>query len=200
MPRHTIVFELYICVIKVGTSSLIRPDMGTLNLSSLAGLVELVRDLKTLGFNVILVTSGAAGVGCQRLGLSKKPAEVSKRQALAAVGQIHLMRHYDDLFAALGLKCAQVLLTLDNLAVRSQYVNARSTFFELLRFDCVPIVNENDTLAVEELRFGDNDTLSAQVAALVGASWLFLLTDVDALYSGNPHVDPQAKRIPEVED
>jgi glutamate 5-kinase len=110
------------------------------------------------------------------------------------------MRHYADLFAALGLTCAQVLLTLDNLANRDQYVNARNTFHELLAYGAVPVVNENDTVAVQELRFGDNDTLSAQVAALVGADYLFLMTDVDALYTGDPRTDPTATPVWEVED
>lgn len=110
------------------------------------------------------------------------------------------MRHYADLFAALGLTCSQVLLTLDNLANRDQYVNARNTFHELLAYGSVPVVNENDTVAVQELRFGDNDTLSAQVAALVGADYLFLMTDVDALYTGDPRTDPNATPVWEVED
>ena len=148
----------------------------------------------------MLVSSGAVGVGCQRLGLAAKPPRLAQRQALAAVGQVHLMRHYADLFAALGLTCAQVLLTLDNLANRDQYVNARNTFHELLAYGAVPVVNENDTVAVQELRFGDNDTLSAQVAALVGADHLFLMTDVDALYTGDPRTDPDATPVWEVED
>lgn len=187
-------------VIKVGTSSLIRSDTKALNLSSLASLVETVRDLKDLGFNVVVVSSGAVGVGCQRLRLPNKPTELAKKQALAAVGQIHLMRYYDDLFTALGLTCSQVLLTLDNLATRSQYINARNTFYELLRYGTIPIINENDTVAVAQLRFGDNDTLSAQVATLVEADWLFLLTDVDALYTGNPNTDPTAEPVREVDD
>jgi glutamate 5-kinase len=123
-----------------------------------------------------------------------------QKQALAAVGQAFLMRYYDDFFSTLGKRCAQVLLTLENLAVRSQYLNARNTFDALFGLGVIPVVNENDTVAVEELRWGDNDTLSAQVAALVGAHWLFLLTDVDGLYTSNPQRDPNAVRIPVVED
>ena len=182
-------------VIKVGTSSLIRPQQNSLNLTSLAGIVEGIRELKDSGYNVVLVSSGAVGVGCQRLGLENRPCEVAKKQALAAVGQVHLMRYYDDLFSALGMKCAQVLLTLDNLSNRSSYINARNTFQELLAYGAVPIVNENDTVAIEQLRIGDNDTLSAQVATLVGAGWLFLLTDVNALYTSNPNIDPDARAI-----
>jgi len=187
-------------VIKVGTSSLIHPEHDTLNLVNLAAICETVKDLRVQGHHVVLVSSGAVGVGCQRLGLPGRPARLAQKQALAAVGQVHLMRHYADLFAALGLTCAQVLLTLDNLANRDQYVNARNTFHELLAYGAVPVVNENDTVAVQELRFGDNDTLSAQVAALVGADHLFLLTDVDALYTGDPRTDPSATPVWEVED
>lgn len=123
-----------------------------------------------------------------------------QKQALAAVGQAFLMRYYDDFFSTLGKRCAQVLLTLENLAVRSQYLNARNTFDALFGLGVIPVVNENDTVAVEELKWGDNDTLSAQVASLVSAQYLFLLTDVDGLYTANPRRDPDAKRIDVVED
>ena len=139
-------------------------------------------------------------MGCQRLGLSTRPSELAKKQALAAVGQVHLMRYYDDLFSACNLACSQVLLTLDNLANRGQYLNAANTFAELLDYGVVPVVNENDTVAVEQLKIGDNDTLSAHVATLIQADWLFLLTDVDALYTANPNNDPTAKPIHEVAD
>ena len=184
-----------VVVLKVGTSSLIRPEQNSLNLSSLAGIVGLVRDLRQEGYRVVLVSSGAVGAGVQRLGLPCKPSVLAKKQALAAVGQVHLMRYYEDFFSAYGITCAQVLLTLENLSSRSTYHNAVNTFLELLEYGVIPIVNENDTVAVEQLKIGDNDTLSAQVATLVHADWLFLLTDVDALYTSNPNVDPSAKKI-----
>eukprot|EP00775_Hariotina_reticulata_P012564 gene12564-12696_t len=187
-------------VIKIGTSSLINEKYGTLNLSSMSKICEVVRELQTRGHYVIIVSSGAIGVGCQRLGLTSRPAKIAQKQALAAIGQVHLMRYYEDILNALGLTCAQVLLTLDNLADRSQYINARNTFVELLAYGTIPVVNENDTVAVQELRFGDNDTLSAQVATLVEADYLFLMTDVDALYTANPKLDPTATPIHEVED
>ncbi|KAI8105824.1 hypothetical protein M9434_000404 [Picochlorum sp. BPE23] len=187
-------------VIKVGTSSLIRPEQNSLNLSSLAGIVGLVRDLRNEGYRVVLVSSGAVGVGCQRLELEVRPRLLAKKQALAAVGQVHLMRYYDDLFSAYNITCSQVLLTLENLSSRTTYYNAMNTFNELLNYEVIPIVNENDTVAVEQLRIGDNDTLSAQVATLVHADWLFLLTDVDALYTANPNVDPSARPIHLVPD
>jgi glutamate 5-kinase len=187
-------------VIKIGTSSLIRPQQNCLNLTSLASIVETVRDLKNEGYHVILVSSGAVGVGCQRLGLDTRPSELARKQALAAVGQVHLMRYYDDLFSACGLTCSQVLLTLDNIANRGQYLNAANTLSALLDYGVVPVINENDTVAVEQLSIGDNDTLSAQVATIVQASWLFLLTDVDALYTANPSKDPDAQPIHNVRD
>jgi len=192
--------NMQVVVIKIGTTSLINSEYCSLNLSALAGLAEAVRTLKDNGCHVILISSGAVGVGCQRLGLEKKPKDLSKRQALAAVGQVHLMRFYEDLFSAVGLTCSQVLLTLDNLSDKQQYTNAVNTFQELLEYGVVPVVNENDTVAIEQLKIGDNDTLSAQVATLVHADWLFLLTDVDALYTANPSVDPKAEPIRVVED
>jgi len=187
-------------VIKVGTSSLIRPEQNSLNLTSLAGIVGLIRDLRNDGYQVVLVSSGAVGVGCQRLELETRPTLLAKKQALAAVGQVHLMRYYDDLFSAYGITCSQVLLTLENLSSRSTYYNAQNTFKELFHYGVIPIVNENDTVAVEQLKIGDNDTLAAQVATLVHADWVFLLTDVDALYTSNPNIDPNARPIHVVPD
>jgi len=184
----------------VGTSSLLRASAGTLHLSQICSLCETVSRLRSHGIRVVLVSSGAVGAGMFRLGISEKPKEVAKKQALAAVGQVHLMRYYEDIFNTIGIKCAQVLLTLENLSNRKQYVRARNTFAALFDMGVVPIVNENDTVAVEVLRFGDNDTLSAQVAALVEAQWLFLLTDVDGLYTANPATDPSATRIETVEN
>jgi glutamate 5-kinase len=135
------------------------------------------------------------GVGCMRLGLTERPRTISMKQAVAAVGQGRLMRVYDDLFTALQQPIAQVLLTRSDLVQRSRYVNAYRTFRQLLKLGVIPIVNENDTLAVEELKFGDNDTLSALVASLVEADWLFLLTDVDRLYSADPRDHPDAQPI-----
>jgi len=188
-------------VVKVGTSSLIDDKRGTLQLSSLCKICETLVDLVAEGVQIVLVSSGAVGAGCQRLGIDRKDVtRLSHKQALAAIGQGSIMRQYDDVFSALGQPSAQVLLTLDNIASRSQYKNASSTFEELLQMKVIPVVNENDTVATTELRFGDNDSLSAQVAIMIGADWLFLLTDVDALYTANPNSDPSAKPIPVVED
>ncbi|KAH7625023.1 hypothetical protein Ndes2526B_g00399 [Nannochloris sp. 'desiccata'] len=190
-----------VVAIKIGTSSLLSDaENCTVNLRALASLAESVRRLRDAGHPVIVISSGAVGAGCQKLGLKSRPDDASVRQALAAVGQVHLMRFYEDLFSAVGLTCSQVLLTLENLADRDQYHNAQATFRQLLNFGVVPIVNENDCVAVEHDRIGDNDTLSAQVATLVQAEWLFLLTDVDALYTSNPSIDPTATPIREVAD
>ncbi|CAL6276280.1 unnamed protein product [Bathycoccus prasinos] len=188
-------------VIKVGTSSLIKADTGVIHLSQLAKICEQITELqKSSEFQCAIVTSGAVGAGMLQLGIKEKPKELQKRQALAAIGQAHLMHYYEDMFATLGVKTAQVLLTLENLSQKSQYSRAMNTFSSLFDYDVVPIVNENDTVAVEELRFGDNDTLSAHVASLISAEYLFLFTDVDGLYTSNPMKDPNAKRIQVVDD
>jgi glutamate 5-kinase len=186
-------------VVKIGTSSLTRADTGHLALSAIANLVETLSRLRQQGHQVVLVSSGAVGVGCQRLNLSERPKTMAMKQAIAAVGQGRLMRVYDDLFSALGQPIAQVLLTRSDLVQRSRYVNSYRTFRQLLKLGVIPIVNENDTVAVEELKFGDNDTLSALVASLIGADWLFLLTDVDRLYSADPRSHPDARPIQYIE-
>ncbi|MGB7443496.1 MAG: glutamate 5-kinase [Coleofasciculaceae cyanobacterium] len=183
-------------VIKVGTSSLTQPATGQLALSTIAKLVETLTLLRSSGYRIVLVSSGAVGVGCGRLGLKSRPQNIALKQAVAAVGQGRLMRIYDDLFTSLQQPIAQVLLSRRDFMQRSCYVNASATFRELLQLGVIPIVNENDTVAVEELKFGDNDTLSALVASLIEADWLFLLTDVDRLYSADPRRVPDAQPIP----
>ncbi|UFP94060.1 glutamate 5-kinase [Gloeobacter morelensis] len=185
-------------VVKIGTSSLSDPSTGDLRLATLGGLAETLTRLRRAGHRIILVSSGAVGVGCARLGLKERPATVAGKQAAAAVGQGLLMSMYDRLFGALGQPVAQVLLTRQDLMDRARYLNARETLSELWRLGALPIVNENDTVATDELRFGDNDALSALVAGLVEAQWLVLLTDVAGLYSANPRLDPQARLLSEV--
>lgn len=191
LPRYTL-------VVKIGTSSLTRPDTGKLALATIGRLVETLCQLQQLGHRVILVSSGAVGVGCARLGITQRPKTMALKQAVAAVGQGRLMRVYDDFFTALTQPIAQVLLTRSDLAQRSRYVNSYRTFRQLMKLGVIPIVNENDTVATDELKFGDNDTLSALVASLVAADYLFLLTDVDQLYSADPRQDPEAKPISRV--
>jgi glutamate 5-kinase len=182
-------------VVKVGTSSLTQPETGQLALSTIAKLVETLTQLRSSGHRVVLVTSGAVGIGCARLGLRSRPQTMALKQAVAAVGQGRLMRIYDDFFTSLQQPIAQVLLSRRDFIQRSCYVNAFATFQELLQLGVIPVVNENDTVAVEELKFGDNDTLSALVASLIEADWLFLLTDVDRLYSADPRAVPDAQPI-----
>ncbi|NEQ95646.1 MAG: glutamate 5-kinase [Cyanothece sp. SIO2G6] len=186
-------------VVKIGTSSLTHSNTGNLALSTIATLVEVLCDLQRQGYCIILVSSGAIGVGASRLGLPERPKTIAMKQAVAAVGQGRLMRVYDDFFSTLQQPIAQVLLTRADLVQRSRYVNAYRTFRQLMKLGVVAIVNENDTVAIEELKFGDNDTLSALVASLVEADWLFLLTDVDRLYSADPRVVPDAQPIERVE-
>lgn len=185
-------------VIKIGTNSLIHEDR--LAVGVIAELVETCTNLQELGFEVVVVTSGAVGVGCQAVGMKVRPKNLSQKQALAAVGQMRLMRMYDNLFSCVGRTCAQVLLSYENLSREESNRNAISTLNSLLSMDVVPIVNENDTVATQELKFGDNDKLSAMVAALIGAEWLILLTDVDGLYTANPKTNPNARRISTVKD
>lgn len=187
-------------VIKIGTSSLTQPESGHMAIATIATLVEVTSQLQQRGHSVILVSSGAVGVGCARLEMTDRPQSLALKQAVAAVGQGRLMRIYDDLFTTLQQPIAQVLLTRHDLIERSRYVNVYRTFDALLKLNVIPIVNENDTVAVEELKFGDNDTLSARVASLVDADWLFLMTDVDRLYSANPRTHPDAYPIDRVED
>lgn len=182
-------------VVKIGTSSLTNSTTGQLGLSTIASLVETLSNLRRIGYQVILVSSGAVGIGCVRLNLKERPRKISLKQAVAAVGQGRLIRVYDDLFNNLEQPIAQILLTRRDLVDRNSYLNVYNTFMALLDLGIIPIVNENDTVAIDELKFGDNDTLSALVASLVEADWLFLLTDVDRLYSADPRFNPEAKPI-----
>lgn len=189
-------------VVKIGTSSLTRSDTGYLALATIGRLVETLCQLQRLGHRVILVSSGAVGIGCARLGITQRPKAIALKQAVAAVGQGRLVRVYDDFFTSLAQPIAQVLLTRSDLAQRSRYVNSYRTFRQLMQLGVIPIVNENDTVATDELKFGDNDTLSALVANLVAADYLFLLTDVDQLYSADPRQDPDAQpisRVPQID-
>lgn len=185
-------------VIKIGTSSLTQAETGQLALSNISALVETVSALRRGGDSVLLVSSGAVGVGCARLKLTERPQTLDLKQAAAAVGQGRLLGIYDDLFSALGHTVAQVLLTRGDFERRTSYVNVRRTIRKLLEMGVVPIINENDTVSYDELKFGDNDTLSAQVADLIAADWLFILTDVDRLYSADPRSHPDARPIERV--
>jgi glutamate 5-kinase len=186
-------------VIKVGTS-LLRGDADRSTAAVIGDLAASLSRQQRRGERIALVTSGAVGLGCELLKLERRPGEVAALQAAAAVGQGRLMALYQDAFAIRGLAVAQVLLTRGDLASRRRYQRACRTLEQLLQWGVVPIINENDTLATDELRFGDNDTLSALVAVAIGADELVLLTDVDSLYSVDPRADAEASPIAEVRD
>ncbi|KAI9888876.1 MAG: hypothetical protein M1814_006165 [Vezdaea aestivalis] len=187
-------------VIKLGTSSIVDEKTHEPHLSILSLIVETAVKLRKDGHRVVLVSSGAIGVGLRRMDFDQRPKHLPKIQALAAIGQLRLMRLYDSLFDNLQQPVAQILLTRNDIADRTQYQNAQKTFTELFHMGVIPIVNENDTLAVTEIKFGDNDTLSAITAAMVQADYLFLMTDVDCLYDKNPRTDPDARPIEMVDD
>ena len=186
-------------VVKVGTSTLTYAT-GNINFRRLQRLVEVLSDISNAGVQVVLGSSGAIAVGVGKLGLPERPSDVPGRQAAAAVGQSELMFLYDKFFSEYSKITSQMLLTgsdVDDPERRGHLVN---TFEKLLSFGSLPIVNENDSVSVEEIVHGDNDCLSAQVAALIHADALAILTDIDGLYDGNPRENPQAKRIAVVEE
>ena len=186
-----------IVVVKVGTSTLTY-DSGKVNLRRLEELCRTLSDLQNSGKKLVLVSSGAIGVGVGKLGLARRPEETEKKQALAAVGQCELMFLYDKFFGEYGQTVAQVLLTADVVNYDRGRENVQNTFRELLAMGVIPIVNENDTVETQELEghnFGDNDTLSAVVAGLCGAQGLVILTDIDGLYDKDPRKEPGAKLI-----
>lgn len=182
-------------VIKMGTSSIVHETTHQPLLTILSSVVETVVHLRSLGHKVVIVSSGAIGVGLQRMSLPKRPKGLAKKQALAAVGQGRLIALWDNLFGQFEQPIAQVLLTRGDISDRTRYLNAVNTIKELLAMGVVPIVNENDTVSVSEIKFGDNDTLSAITSAMIHADYLFLLTDVDGLYTSNPRKDPNAKQV-----
>ncbi|MCR4441257.1 MAG: glutamate 5-kinase [Peptococcaceae bacterium] len=182
-------------VVKVGTSTLTY-STGKLNLFQLERLVREIADLRHRGLEIVLVTSGAIGAGMGKMGLVEKPKSMPEKQALAAIGQGILMHMYEKLFGEYGEVVAQVLLTRDDVTHRERYLNARNTLLALFRLGAIPIINENDTVVVEEIKFGENDTLSALVAGLADADLLVLLSDIDGLYTADPHKDASACLIP----
>jgi len=181
-------------VVKVGSAVLTSKD--GLDLSVMENLARDISLLIKSGKEVILVSSGAVAAGKKRLGLQiNRTLELKEKQGAAAVGQSSLMRFYEDIFDRLGYKVAQVLLTHDDLSNRNRYLNVRNTILTLLEWKIIPVINENDTVSVEELRFGDNDTLGALITNLIEADLFVCLTDVDGLYTGNPHDNPQARPV-----
>ena len=184
-------------VVKVGTSTLAHKT-GLMNIQRMERLVKVLADLKNSGKEIILVSSGAIGVGVGKMGLKEKPTDTPAKQARAAIGQCELMYCYDKYFSEYNHSVAQVLLTRDIIDSPERKQNVVNTFQNLLRYGVVPVVNENDTVAVEEIVFGDNDTLSAIVGSLVGADLLIILSDIDGVFDQNPRVNPNAKLIPHI--
>ena len=186
-------------VIKIGSSSLTHPETGRLNLRKIEILVREISDLRNQGKDVILVSSGAIATGVAALGMSEKPKELQVKQACAAVGQARLMMTYQKLFSEYHQNVGQVLMTKKTMVDNVSRKNAQNTFEELFEMGIIPIVNENDTVSTYEMQFGDNDSLSAIVASLVGADLLILLSDIDGLYTDDPRKNPKAELIPVVE-
>lgn len=192
-------------VIKIGSSSLTHAQTGEVNLMKIEKLVRVISDLRGQGKDVVLVSSGAIAAGRQAPGRHRKPDTLAEKQAFAAVGQARLMMIYQKLFAEYNQTAAQVLLTKDTMVNDSSRYNAQNTFDELLNLGTIPIVNENDTVSTSEIpyvdSFGDNDRLSAIVAALIGADLLILLSDIDGLYTDDPRENPEAgfiSLVPEI--
>ena len=184
-------------VIKIG-SGVVSGDSG-LDLSRIESLCQDIVALRQRGYEIVVVSSGAVAAGKGDLGITGRPQTIPLKQAAAAIGQSRLMRTYKDAFRPQGVTVAQVLLTRDDLANRRRYLNARNTLMTLLEYGVVPIINENDTVVVDEIRFGDNDNLSAMVTNLVEAQLLVILSDVDGLYDSDPRLNPHARLITEVE-
>lgn len=186
-------------VVKVGTSTLTY-DTGKVNLRRMDKLAQVISDLRNSGIEVALVTSAAIAVGVGKLGLPARPKDIPSRQAVATVGQCELMFMYDKLFSEYGNTIGQLLITRSDFESDERRANLSNSFEKLFEFGAIPFINEHDSIAVEEIVFGDNDTLSAMVAKLVNADALIILSDIDGLYSGNPREDENAYLIPVVEE
>jgi glutamate 5-kinase len=193
--RNDIMKNVKRLVVKIGSRVLTSEDRE-LDLGVIAGIAEQVATARAAGREVIIVTSGAVAAGRGVLGLADRPRTIPEKQAAAAVGQTRLMRAYEDAFAGRGLTCAQLLLTHADLADRTRFLNARATIETLLACGTVPVINENDTVVVEEIKFGDNDNLSALVTNLADAQLLVILTDIDGFYDADPRQNPEARLVP----
>jgi glutamate 5-kinase len=187
-------------VVKIGSALLVDEESGAIRRDWLDALGDDVAACRRRGQEVLIVTSGAIAVGRRHLGLDSGKLRLEEKQAAAATGQIQLAHAYQETLARHRITVAQILLTLDDTEERRRHLNARSTIAALLRLDTVPVINENDTVATSEIRFGDNDRLAARVAAMISADALILLSDIDGLYTADPRRNPQARLIPEVRE
>ncbi|MBQ3045440.1 MAG: glutamate 5-kinase [Clostridia bacterium] len=186
--------EINRIVVKVGTSTLTY-DTGKINLRRMSKLAQVLSDLKNAGVEIALVTSGAIGVGVGKLGLKERPHDTPGRQAAATVGQCELMFLYDKFFGEYGNITGQLLVTKDDFDDKERHRNLHNSFMKLFEYGAIPVINENDSVAVDEIVFGDNDSLSAHVAKIVDADLLIILTDIDGLFSANPREDENAVLI-----
>lgn len=188
-------------VIKLGTSTLAHKT-GKLNIRRMTNLTRVLADIRNAGHEIVLVSSGAVGLGVGKLNLEKRPEETPLKQAAAAVGQCELMHIYDEMFSKYSITVAQILLTKTIISTPDRVNNVRNAIDALIKVGCIPIVNENDTVAIDELELeiGENDSLSAVVASIAGAEALIILSDIDGLYSSDPHKNEDAKIIPVVEE
>ena len=186
-------------VVKVGTSTLTHAT-GRINIRHVEALCKVLSDIRNAGHELILVSSGAIGMGVGKMNLPKRPDDMPSKQAMAAIGQCELMYFYDRLFSEYSHVVAQILLTGEDLREERRHTNFINTIFRLLEFGAIPVINENDTVATEEVSVGDNDTLAALVAESVQADLLVILSDIDGLYSANPRLDPGAELIPVVRE
>ena len=184
-------------VVKIGTSTLAYAT-GQLNIRRVEELCKTMSDIRNAGHELILVSSGAIGMGVGKLGLRTRPRDIPTKQAAAAVGQCELMYVYDKLFSEYHHTVAQLLITADNLSNETRHANFTNTLNRLLELGAVPVINENDTVATDEIVIGDNDTLAAMVAESVEANLLVLLSEIDGLYTADPHADPTARLLPVV--
>lgn len=197
--RNKIINKARRVIVKVGSTVITSSEEGR-GPDIFRTLAEEIKFIMDSGREVAVVSSGSIATGMRKMGLKERPVSIPERQAIAATGQVSLMALYDAAFTERGMKAAQVLLTHDDLASRKRFLNARNTMTALFKLGMVPVINENDTVAVDEIKFGDNDELSALAANLVGADLLVILTDIDGLYDGDPRSDKSAKLIPVVED
>ncbi|MCC8141785.1 MAG: glutamate 5-kinase [Lachnospiraceae bacterium] len=186
-------------VVKVGTSTLAH-STGNLNIRHMEELCKVLSDIKNAGHEVLLVSSGATGMGAGKLGLVEKPEDIAAKQAAAAVGQCELMYTYDRLFEQYGHCVAQILLTRMDVEDEDHRANLHNTLFRLLEYRALPVINENDSVATEEFFIGENDTLAAMVGGIVGADLIVLLSDIDGLFTADPHLDPEAELISDVRE
>ena len=199
MNRKKVLKKVSRIVIKIGSGVLTTPDRSGLDDTVIEEITRQVSTLHKSGYEMILVSSGAIAAGVKELNLKKTPVDIPHKQAAAAIGQSRLIGKYERHFKREGLNVAQILLTHDDLSNRIRYLNAKNTILTILSYKVIPIINENDTVAVDEIKFGDNDTLSAMVANLIEADLLIILSDVKGLYSADPKLDPTAELIPVVE-